>query len=55
MDVDHIVPIGSFKALDEVEAFVKRVYCSYDNLQILCDPCHREKTNMDRDYSRIIF
>ena len=55
MDVDHIVPIGSFKSLDEIESFVKKVYCSYDNLQILCGECHRHKTNMDRDFSRLVF
>ena len=55
IDVDHIDPIGSFKSLDDIERFIKKVYCSWDNLQILCDVCHQEKTNMDRDYSRVIF
>lgn len=55
MDVDHIIPIGSFKTLQEVDKFVSRVYCSWDNLQILCDPCHNAKTAQDRDYSKIIF
>lgn len=55
MDVDHIIPIGSFTSLDQVESFVKRVYCSYDNLQVLCDTCHNHKTAEDRDFSRIIF
>ena len=55
VDVDHISPIGSFKCLSEIHAFITKVYCAYDNLQILCDKCHREKTNMDRDWSRVLF
>ena len=55
IDVDHIEAIGSFKSLDEIEGFVKRVYCAWSNLQILCDRCHQDKTNMERDYSKILF
>ena len=55
MDIDHITPIGSFKCISEIHAFVSKVYCAYDNLQVLCDNCHREKTNMDRDYSKVHF
>lgn len=55
MDVDHISPIGSFKCLSEIHTFITKVYCAHDNLQILCDSCHREKTNLDRDYSKVHF
>jgi 5-methylcytosine-specific restriction endonuclease McrA len=55
IDVDHIDPIGSFKSLDEIERFIKRVYCSWDNLQILCVHCHAAKTSMEMDFRRVVF
>ena len=55
IDVDHKIPIGRFSELEEIGEFAARMYCSYDNLQILCNECHNEKTRRDRDYSRIIF
>lgn len=54
INVDHIIPIGSFKALDEIQDFVRRVYCDYSNLQILCKDCHKIKTDRERKGKREI-
>ena len=46
--VDHVKPIGTFKEADDIKDFFFKIFCSYDNLQILCDDCHDHKTVQDR-------
>lgn len=45
IQIDHINPVvevnSGFINLDE---FAKRLFCDDSNLQILCKPCHKEKT-----------
>lgn len=41
---DHIIPVGSF---DNWTAYISRLFTTVDNLQILCTPCHRKKTNLE--------
>jgi 5-methylcytosine-specific restriction endonuclease McrA len=48
VQVDHIVPAGSLKSYEDLPEFVERLYCGEDNLQVLCKPCHRIKTNHER-------
>lgn len=38
--VDHIIPI--------TEDNYEELFLDYDNLQSLCDPCHKFKTNRDK-------
>jgi len=50
IQVDHIVPVGSFpgsrNATDETWSGVfERLWCGPEGLQILCKPCHKEKTH----------
>lgn len=49
IDVDHIKPAGSLKSYSDLAGFVERLFCEEDNLQILCKPCHQEKTNQERE------
>lgn len=42
MEVDHIVEIGSFSG--SWDDFINRMYCEQDNLQALCQVCHKKKT-----------
>jgi 5-methylcytosine-specific restriction endonuclease McrA len=45
IDVDHIESIGSWNDLNlVVERMLK---CPLDNIQVLCKPCHVEKTTKD--------
>lgn len=46
--VDHIEPIGQYFDYDHTAAFIDRLWCGYDNLQGLCDSCHKEKTAFER-------
>ena len=55
--VDHIEPIQAMGRLeiDTVGELVSRLYCSYDNLQLLCTSCHDEKTSAEREYFKLVF
>ena len=45
MEVDHIIEIGKRpSSVDELLAYIKRMYCEQDNLQALCVSCHLKKT-----------
>lgn len=53
VEVDHIVEIGPFQG--DWNDFISRIYCSQDNLQVLCVVCHAKKTsgyNASRKYTR---
>ena len=42
VNVDHIREVGAF--LGCWNRFILRLYCDKSNLQVLCKPCHDEKT-----------
>lgn len=45
VDVDHINDAGSLKCYDDLPSFVERLFCSADELAILCKTCHKSKTH----------
>lgn len=45
VQVDHIIPIGEFVSWDQT---VERMFCEKDNLQVLCKPCHKDKSQKER-------
>ena len=46
VSVDHIDPIGTFVSWD---AFIAKLFCPIDNLQVLCKTCHDIKTKSERN------
>lgn len=47
--VDHIEPIvDPTKGFTSYDDFIERLFCEEDNLQVLCGPCHDEKTLKER-------
>lgn len=54
IDIDHIEPVLNpelgFTSWDD---FVKRLYCSKDNLQRCCSSCHSQKTQAENLIRRI--
>lgn len=48
VQVDHIEPAGSLKTYSDLPAFVERLFCEQDGLQVLCKECHNKKTQAER-------
>lgn len=49
--VDHIVKVVGAKGIDSWDDFISALFCDATNLQILCVPCHKEKTKQERQAS----
>ena len=53
VSVDHIIPAGSLKKLEDLPGFVERLlFISVDALQVLCSACHQAKSNKESKYRR---
>ena len=47
--VDHVVPVVAVEdGFIDWNEFVARLFCGPENLQVICDPCHNEKTRVER-------
>lgn len=46
-NVDHVKPVIPLKGFDSWDGFITRLFCPKSGLQILCKPCHKEKTNKE--------
>ena len=49
--VDHIKPCGKLSSYEDIAPFVSNLFCSIDNLQVLCKECHKYKTLTERGMS----
>ena len=45
VEVDHVVPAGSLRSFEDIAGFVERLFCEPEGLVVLCEQCHRAKTN----------
>lgn len=46
--VDHVDPVVSLKSgFVDFNTYVKRLFCSIDNLQVLCLNCHKAKSKAE--------
>ena len=49
VQVDHILPVVStaegFVSWDD---FIDRIFCEIENLQVMCKPCHKVKTDEEK-------
>jgi 5-methylcytosine-specific restriction endonuclease McrA len=48
INVDHIKPAGSLNCAQDLPGFVERLFCEQDNLQVLCETCHDQKTKLEK-------
>ena len=48
INVDHIIGAGSLNCTADLAGFVDRLFCEQDNLQVLCEVCHNEKTQLEK-------
>ena len=47
--IDHVVPCGSLRRMEDIAPFVERMTCEDVNgYQVMCKPCHQLKTNEER-------
>jgi 5-methylcytosine-specific restriction endonuclease McrA len=50
VEVDHIIPCGSLKKIEDLPAFIARALPEDPKaFQVLCKPCHRVKTLLDNE------
>ena len=48
VQVDHIIPVGSLKSGKDLEGFLARLTAE-EGYQVLCKPCHNNKTQKERE------
>ena len=49
VQVDHINPVvDPEKGFVSWDSFINRIFCEIDNLQVLCKPCHKIKTDQEK-------
>jgi len=50
VQVDHIEPVVDPKVgFVDWDTFISRLFCSEENLQVLCKACHLVKTKLERN------
>jgi 5-methylcytosine-specific restriction endonuclease McrA len=50
VQVDHIVPVvDPKKGFVSWDVFIERMFVEIENLQVLCKPCHKVKTDKEKD------
>lgn len=48
LQIDHKIPAGSMLCYGEAPAYLMRLLCSKQNMQLTCKPCHDIKTYSDK-------
>lgn len=48
VQVDHIIPVVGPEGFTSFDTYIDRLFCSEDNLQVLCKPCHLKKSAAER-------
>jgi 5-methylcytosine-specific restriction endonuclease McrA len=52
INVDHIQPAGALNCSQDLPGFVERLFCGIENLQVLCESCHNDKTKEEKKTKR---
>ena len=48
VQVDHKIEVGTLKHWSDIEGFARRLFCSKDDLRVVCKECHQKITNKNR-------
>jgi 5-methylcytosine-specific restriction endonuclease McrA len=55
IELDHRVTVVPLNGWDSLDGFVQRLLCTPEDLQVLCKPCHKDKTlDENRQRRRIV-
>ena len=46
--IDHKIDAGSLKTFADLSSFAERLFCSHDELRVLCYHCHKDKTYKEK-------
>lgn len=42
--LDHKIPVIPLEGFDNFDNYIDRLYCDVDGYQLICIPCHKEKS-----------
>ena len=49
VQVDHVLPVVDPKVgFVSWDMFIDRIFCEIENLQVMCKPCHKVKTELEK-------
>ncbi len=46
---DHKVPVVDISGFENWDIYLNSLFCSSDNIQIICKPCHEGKTEFENE------
>lgn len=49
---DHADPVVGPEGFDGWDTYITRMFCPVSNFQILCNPCHTKKSNLENEERR---
>ena len=49
VSVDHVVSCGSLRSFDDLPGFASRLFCERSGLRVLCNECHKVRTEEERN------
>jgi len=49
IEVNHIIPVGSFNEFSQFEEFYTKLFCNIENLEAICKECHKKETEIQRN------
>jgi 5-methylcytosine-specific restriction endonuclease McrA len=53
IQVDHIHPVVPVTGFDNWDGYISRLFCDAEGLQILCKPCHKQKSVAENKERRL--
>jgi 5-methylcytosine-specific restriction endonuclease McrA len=52
IQIDHILPVVPLTGWVSFDDYIYRMFCGVMGLQVLCKPCHKEKSNAENAIRR---
>lgn len=52
--VDHIEPVVPISGFDSWDGYINRMFCDSSGLQVLCNECHKVKTDKENENRKLL-